>query len=105
MAKVFVQRLRDDAHIRTGNQFRSVDAGEEHFGDLLSGLLLQLNRRDVFKIEIGLGLLKEKKPCHLNLLLSDVGSVKRTRPCHPSARRSPREAIDRAGSRVTLHLQ
>jgi hypothetical protein len=100
-----VQRLRYDAHIRTGNQFRSVDASEEHFRHLLPGLLLQLNRRDVFEIEIGLGLLKKKKPCYLNLLLSGVGSVKRTRRCHPSARCCPRQAIDQVGRRDTPHFQ
>ena len=95
IAEVFVQCLSDDTHIRPRHQFRSVDPGEKHFGYLVAGLLLELNRRNVFKIEIGLGLLKKKKPCHRSLLLSASQTVKRSW----SWRSLSREAIDQASSR------
>ena len=79
LTHVLVQRLHDNTYIGSGDQFRPVDSREKDFGDLLPGLLLEFDRGDMVKIQIGLGLFEEKKPCHASLLVPGPHSVKQGR--------------------------
>jgi hypothetical protein len=59
LVSTFTQRENNDVYVGAGDQFGSVDPAQQNLGDLLPRLLLKFHRRDVLKIEIGLGLLRK----------------------------------------------